>query len=443
MSAPERCLLVVTDNRFWLDRMGSNARILAMLQHLRTQGWKLQVAFLGHHYPVDTPCLERLDLQVCFSLPPRPMPEAAPALPAAPRRPGLRQRLRYGLRWLQALATQAQRPRPAQGWWREIALRAHAPRVQDHADPRHAAMLQQLLARQPVQVVLVEYIRLAWVAPLLPAGVLRVIDTHDVQHERQQRFHAAGEPHNLDISAAEEAQWLSQFDIVVAIQRRDQQLLQALLHKQPRPEVIAAMHPLPLREPVAPPPGAPALGFIGSAMAPNLHAARELVQVIWPALLASWPSARQPPRLLIIGSVCDALQGQPLPAQVELLGHVDSLEPVYAALSLVANPVRMGGGLKIKNVDALCRGKALVTTSVGAEGLEDGAGQAFRVEDDALAFARCAGELLSQPQARAALEQSAHAYARRNFEQSQVYAKLLQALARRVPAATSSPAGSG
>lgn len=448
MNAPGRSMLVVTDNRFWLDRLGSNARILTMLQHLRRNGWQLQLAFLGHAYPIDAPCLERLGLQASFSLPFRPMPAASEAQATPVRGPGLRQRLRHGLRWLQALATQPGRPRAPWGWWREVCLRAHAPRVQDHADPRHAALVQQMLARHAIDVVLVEYIRLAWVAPLLPPGVLRVIDTHDVQHERQQRFHAAGEPHGLDISAGQEARWLSAFDVVVAIQRRDQQALQSLLRGYSRPTVVTAMHPLPLQAPSQPAPGPAVAAFVGSSMAPNVHAARELTQLIWPAVLARWPEGRPKPRLQIVGSVCDALRGQPLPPQVELLGHVESLEEVFAGLCLLANPVRMGGGLKIKNVDSLCRGKALVTTSLGAEGLEDGVGHAFKVADDAQAFAACVAELLLDPAARSALEQAAYAYACQHFDEERVYAELRALLDSRVrpgpaPQPTSLPAGSG
>lgn len=434
VSAPSRRLLVVTDNRFWLDRMGSNARILAMLQFLRTQGWQLKVAFFGHHYPVDTPCLERLGFEVSFSLPPRPMPSSFDERAQASRKPGWRQLLRLGWRCMQALPSQVRRARPAWGWFRDLVLRAQALRVQDHADPRHASLLRQALVQWPPDVVLVEYIRLAWVAPLLPQGALRVIDTHDVQHQRQQRFHAAGEPHGLDIGAEEEGRWLSCFDVVVAIQRRDQECLQALLKDRAKPEVVVAMHPLPVLAPVQAPADELLVGFIGSAMAPNVHAARELLQRIWPVLLAQWPAGRAHPRLQIIGSVCDALGDQALPPQVELLGHLESLEPAYAKLSLLVNPIRIGGGLKIKNVDALCRAKALVTTPLGAEGLEDGAGEAFKVEEQAEAIAARVLELLLDQPMRTALEQAAHAYARLHFEERQVYAELIQALERRAAA---------
>lgn len=426
-----RTLLLVTDNRFWLNRLGSNARILTMVQHLQRSGWAVQVAFLGHAYPIDAPRWQALGLSVAHSLPALPMPAAEasaaavpPPLPAPAPARTLRQRLQRLHRWLRAARTQHRRPPAPWGWWQEVALRAQAPQVQDGADPRHAALIQRLCREYPPTVVLVEYVRLAWVAPLLPATALRVIDTHDVQHERQQRFHAMGEPHGLDIDPQEEARWLAGFDVAVAIQRRDAQTLQTLLRDHPQTRVITAMHPLPLRPPVPLPPGPPCVGFVGSGMAPNVRAAHELVHDIWPLLLARWPACQPKPRLLVVGAAGDPLRSQPLPEGVELLGHAEDLTPVYARLAVVVNPVRLGGGLKIKNVDALCAGKALVTTTLGAEGLEDGAGSAFVVADDAQAFAAEVRTLLRDEPARTRLAEQGFRYASAHFTVERVYAEL-------------------
>lgn len=439
---PSKRLLVITDNRFWLNRLGSNARILAMLQHLQARGWAVRVAFCGHAYPQDSAAWMQQGWQVDHSLPALPMP--ATSLPAAPVRPsvGWRQSARKALRWLRAAASQGRRPRPEAGWWREVKLRAQARRVEDHADPRHAALVRELCSVWQPQAVLVEYVHLAWATAHIPVGTLRVIDTHDVQHERQQRFHAEGEVHGIDISATEEARWLSGFDVVVAIQRRDAQTLRNMLASYLGCRVITAMHPLPLQAPVQLPPGPLAVGFVGSNMAPNVRAARELLQEIWPRLLQHWPVAEPPPSLMLVGSVCDALRLETLPARAQLLGHVDNLRSVYAQLAVVVNPVRLGGGLKIKNIDALCCGKALLTTTVGAEGLEHGVDLAFRRADQPCEFVAQLLSLLLDAKARDALARSAFEFARVHFHADQVYAELDDALQPALRA-TSLPEGSG
>jgi glycosyltransferase involved in cell wall biosynthesis len=422
-------IVLATDNRFWLNRLGSNRRILALVQHLRVQGWQVQVAFMGHSYPIDTAACERLGLSMHHSLPALPMPTEATG-PAPAAGPSASQRLRRLQRWLRAASTQFGRPWPASGWWREVSTRSQARTVSDFHDPRHLALLRRLCKIHQPRAVLVEYVHLAWLVPAIPPQVLRLIDTHDVQHERQQRFHAAGEAHGLDITAAEEARLLAAFDVIIAIQNRDARLLAALV---PERRVITVMHPQPLRDSPALPDEALDVGFFGSQMAPNVHAARELMERIWP-LVDNTLHGRA--RLLIFGGVCQELAGTPLPPHVELRGFVDDLDNAYDALAVLVNPVRMGGGLKIKNVEALCRGKPLLTTTLGAEGLEDGIDSAFLVEDSGEAFGRRLLDLLQQPARRRALAAGAAAYARTHFVAEQVFAPLDRTLA-----ATSSPAG--
>ena len=66
---------------------------------------------------------------------------------------------------------------------------------------------------------------------------------------------------------------------------------------------------------------------------------------------------------------------------------------------------------KIKTIEALGHAKALVTTSVGAEGLEDGAGKAFLVAEGADDFATAVVDILRDQSRAEALAQSAANFA--------------------------------
>jgi len=79
----------------------------------------------------------------------------------------------------------------------------------------------------------------------------------------------------------------------------------------------------------------------------------------------------------------------------------------------------------------LAWGRALVTTSVGAEGLEAGAGRAFLVADDAAAFAEHTVRLLRDPAAAREWGERARAFARAQFAPDVVYAPLVAALRAR------------
>ena len=439
-------MVIATNNRFWRQTLGSHARVLAVYRHFVAVGWDVHVAFLGSLNGDDLATIARLGLPVFPSwpatAPAQPTPTPTPPPAARPVASRLRHLYAQTRRHLRALVTQPQRGWPAGGpraWWRELTLRAQEPRVSDWMDPRHLARVESLCRSVQPACVLVEYVHFAWLAKAMQsrlpvneataATALRtqrpvwMLDTHDVMHERQQRFHAAGEVHFVDISRAEEAALISQFDVVMAIQRRDAGLLQSM---HPAGRVVCVMHPQPLVPPsgfVNRPVG---VAFVGSKMAPNVRAVRELLLDIWPRVRRACPGAA---RLLVAGAVCEGLeQGLDLPdgpgADVSLLGFVDNLDDLYGQIDIVASPIRIGGGLKIKNIDALCRGKALITTSVGAEGLEDGAGTAFVQADAAADFADALVRLIACATERGALQQAAFAFASERFSEDAVFREL-------------------
>ena len=79
---------------------------------------------------------------------------------------------------------------------------------------------------------------------------------------------------------------------------------------------------------------------------------------------------------------------------VVVAGSVPDLEPYYRRAPLVVVPMRLGGGTRIKVLEALAHGKALVTTSIGAEGLSLARGEALEIADGADAFADACVRLL-------------------------------------------------
>ena len=74
-------------------------------------------------------------------------------------------------------------------------------------------------------------------------------------------------------------------------------------------------------------------------------------------------------------------------ASLQFLGHVDDLSEVYDRARVAIVPVRYGAGIKLKALEALQYGVPVVTTSVGAEGIEGAGGLAVSVCDDPQEFA--------------------------------------------------------
>lgn len=97
---------------------------------------------------------------------------------------------------------------------------------------------------------------------------------------------------------------------------------------------------------------------------PNREAALWLAREILPAVRAREPEAR----LRIVGSAPPAEVRNLAGPGIEVIADAPSMEPHLRAAAVVVAPVRSGGGMRMKVLEAMARGKAVVTTSLGAEG---------------------------------------------------------------------------
>lgn len=136
---------------------------------------------------------------------------------------------------------------------------------------------------------------------------------------------------------------------------------------------------------------------------PNVDGVTYFVQEIWPRIAAVHPTAR----LRIIGGQAPpSLQELARPG-IELAGFVPDLRPHLAEATAVVVPLRLGGGTRLKIVEAMAMGKAIVSTTLGAEGIEAVPGRDLLVEDEPAAFAEAVNRLLAEPSLAARIGQSA------------------------------------
>ena len=126
---------------------------------------------------------------------------------------------------------------------------------------------------------------------------------------------------------------------------------------------------------------------------PNIDAVIHFVRQIWPRIAEAHPEAR----FKIIGGwpppSVQALDGP----RVDLTGFVSDLRPHLAAAAAVVVPLRLGGGTRLKIVEAMAMGKAIVSTTLGAEGIEAVPGRDILIEDEPTAFADAVLRLLADP----------------------------------------------
>jgi sugar transferase (PEP-CTERM/EpsH1 system associated) len=85
---------------------------------------------------------------------------------------------------------------------------------------------------------------------------------------------------------------------------------------------------------------------------------------------------------------------------VSVLGYVDDIRPHVKKAAVYVAPMRSGGGTKLKILNALSMGKAVVTTSVGAEGIDINHREHVMIADDPETFTTMTIDLLRNPELR-------------------------------------------
>jgi sugar transferase (PEP-CTERM/EpsH1 system associated) len=82
---------------------------------------------------------------------------------------------------------------------------------------------------------------------------------------------------------------------------------------------------------------------------------------------------------------------------VQVTGAVDDVRPYLERAAVVICPLRLGSGTRLKILEAMAMGKAVVSTTLGAEGLDVIAGHHLLIADDAESFAAQIRRLLDSP----------------------------------------------
>lgn len=142
---------------------------------------------------------------------------------------------------------------------------------------------------------------------------------------------------------------------------------------------------------------------------PNLDAMAFFVREIWPRLRARY--GEQLRFHLVGGYGAASFQPETTPGVV-YSRHCPDVLPAYREATLVVVPIRSGGGTRVKIVEAFALGRPVVSTSIGAEGLEAETGRQLFVADEPGPFAEACAALLDNPGRAASLVREAATFVR-------------------------------
>jgi sugar transferase (PEP-CTERM/EpsH1 system associated) len=174
------------------------------------------------------------------------------------------------------------------------------------------------------------------------------------------------------------------------------------------------------------PPAGRHLVFTGSMdWLPNEDAMTYFVREILPRIRADEPATT----LTIVGRApTPAVRRLAADHGVVVTGRVDDVRPHVREGTIYIVPLRIGGGTRLKIFEAMAMGKAVVSTTVGAEGLAVASGEHVAIADDPQSFAKAVVRLFRDVTRRRALEAAARKLVVDRFDWSAVAVELEDAL---------------
>ena len=156
------------------------------------------------------------------------------------------------------------------------------------------------------------------------------------------------------------------------------------------------------------------LVFVGSMdWMPNIDGVCWFAEEIFPRIQAARPETK----LAIVGRrptgrVHELARKNPA---ITVTGTVDDVRPYLSQAEAIVVPLRVGGGTRVKIYEAMAAGVPVVSTTIGAEGLEVAHGENILLADEPEDFARQTLRLLGEPALRQSLSQNALRLVRERF----------------------------
>lgn len=320
----------------------------------------------------------------------------------------------------------------------DLALRLH--------DAGLHRVMEHLARKERFDIVLVEGLEMApyletFLAHCSPTARPRLVyDAHNAEYMLQRRAFEtdARDPRRWHAAVYSLVQWrrLQRYeghivhlvDHVVAVSEADRRNLQALGITTPVTVVPNGVdvgsYERQAQATVSLP--ASSLVFTGKMdYRPNVDAVAWFAERVWPHVLAAVPHAH----FYVVGRSPHprVLRYNEMPG-IFVTGEVDDVRPYLWGAQVFVAPLRVGGGTRLKLLEAMAARCAAVSTTFAAEGIPVQHGVHLLLADSAEAFAEAVVTLLQNPELRTQLGKAAHALVRQHYDWDILFPRFLAAV---------------
>jgi glycosyltransferase involved in cell wall biosynthesis len=261
------------------------------------------------------------------------------------------------------------------------------------------AAFDDLVAREAFDIIQFEYAQMASTLTTTSAHIPHVLDEHNVEYDVLRRtamaegglvrktYNAA----NWRKLRAEERSVWRRFDGTTLTSERDRDLLledAPLARARVVPNGVDVAEFAPDAQPAVEPDTVLFFGAINYY--PNTDGILFFLRHVLPKLKMRRPGVR----VRIVGQKPPPEIASWSDPAVEVIGYVDDVRPHIARAAVIVVPLRIGGGTRLKVLEAMAMGKAIVSTPLGAEGIDVVSGRDVLLGDDADALVEHLGSVL-------------------------------------------------
>jgi glycosyltransferase involved in cell wall biosynthesis len=300
-------------------------------------------------------------------------------------------------------------------------------------------MLRQLVAEQRFELIHADQLSMAWWGQLAaqlagPRHPRTLLDEHNAIYLLTQRMaDAEDNPLRRAIMTREarafaryEAAMCQAFDALLTVTHEDREHLLALFPPDERERMAAKLTVVPIcvdPEQVLPVIhqncGAPNILHLGTMFwPPNVHGVLWFAREVLPLIHQQVPEAQ----FVVVGKnpppEVQALAADP---RVQVTGYVPDPMPYLERADTFVVPLHAGGGMRVKIVDAWLWGLPIVSTPIGAEGINVLDGETLLLCEDAPGFAQATVRLLTEPGLSRRLRVNGRAWVEKHYAWQKVY----------------------
>lgn len=262
------------------------------------------------------------------------------------------------------------------------------------------------------------------------AGVKRLLDQHDVPFLLIERLAQSQRSRLMRQLLLREAKAFARYEVAVCrrfdhvtfVTPQDRQALSARLADLLLPDrssVIPICVDAGVVRPVSPVPAPFRVTYLGTMYwPPNVEGFLWFWENVWPQVRARVPEAR----LTCIGkNPPERIRALDRQSGVDVLGYVEDLAPYLAETGVFAVPLHAAGGMRVKILDAWCWGLPVVSTTIGAEGIDIEQGQNILIADSPAAFAATVVQVLTDQDVSNDLRTAGRRWVEKRYHWRRVY----------------------